>query len=149
MSYKKLVYVLNNFKINKAAHKTIHGCSHRNKIKKPFWQNQPFSKFLLSRKVAETNYFSWIEITVTAYRLKCPYSELFWSDFPAFGLNMERYKVSVRIQCECRKIRTRIITNTDTFYAVYVLELAVICKLLVFLCLVQNLKFRNSPPEVI
>ena len=39
--------------------------------------------------------------------------------FPAFGLNTERYGVSPRIQSECRKIRTRITPNTDTFYAVF------------------------------
>ena len=33
--------------------------------------------------------------------------------FPAFGLNTERYHVSLRIQSECGKIR-----NTNTFYAV-------------------------------
>ena len=38
--------------------------------------------------------------------------------FPAFGLNMRRYSVSVHIKYECREIRTRIISNTDTFYAV-------------------------------
>ena len=38
--------------------------------------------------------------------------------FPAFGLNTERYGVSVRIQSECGKIRTRKTPNTDTFYAV-------------------------------
>ena len=38
--------------------------------------------------------------------------------FPAFGLNMERYSVSLRMQSECRKIRTGITPNTDTFYAV-------------------------------
>ena len=52
-------------------------------------------------------------------RKKCPYSELFWSYFPAFGLNTERYRVSLRIQSECGKIRTRITPNTDTFHAVY------------------------------
>ena len=40
------------------------------------------------------------------------------SYFPAFGLNTERYGVSLRIQSECRKIRTRITPNTDTFHAV-------------------------------
>ena len=35
---------------------------------------------------------------------KCPYSELFWSVFSAYG-----------IQSECGKIRTRITPNTDTF----------------------------------
>ena len=43
-------------------------------------------------------------------REKCPYSELFWSAF----------SVSFRIQSECGKMRTRIIENTDTFYAVSV-----------------------------
>ena len=38
--------------------------------------------------------------------------------FPAFGLNTERYRVSLRIQSECGKIRTRITPNTDTFHAV-------------------------------
>ena len=38
--------------------------------------------------------------------------------FPAFGLNMERYEVSLHIQSECGKMRTRITLNTDTFQAV-------------------------------
>ena len=38
----------------------------------------------------------------------------------AFGLNTERYLVSLLIQSECRKIRTGITPNTDTFYAVTV-----------------------------
>ena len=38
--------------------------------------------------------------------------------FPAFRLNMERYGVSLRIQSEYGKMRTRITPNTDTFYAV-------------------------------
>ena len=40
--------------------------------------------------------------------------------FPAFVLNTERCRVSVRIQSECWKIRTRTNPNTDTFYAVKV-----------------------------
>ena len=39
--------------------------------------------------------------------------------FPAFGLNTERYEVSLRIQSKCRKIRTRITPNTDTFHAAH------------------------------
>ena len=31
----------------------------------------------------------------------------FWSYFPTFGLNTERYGVSLRIQPKCWKIRTR------------------------------------------
>ena len=42
--------------------------------------------------------------------------------FPAFGLNKERYRVSLRIQSECGKIRTRITLNTDTFYELISLE---------------------------
>ena len=46
----------------------------------------------------------------------------FWSfsgsNFPAFGLNREIYSVSLRIQSECRKIRTRKTPNTDTSHTV-------------------------------
>ena len=37
--------------------------------------------------------------------------------FRASGLNTERYGVSLHIQSECGKIRTRISPNTGTFYA--------------------------------
>ena len=37
--------------------------------------------------------------------------------FPAFGLNTERYTVSLHIHSECGKIRTRITPNTDTFHS--------------------------------
>ena len=40
--------------------------------------------------------------------------------FPAFGLNKEKYSVSLRIQSECWKIRTRKTPNTSTFHAVFV-----------------------------
>ena len=55
-------------------------------------------------------------------RRKYPYSELFWSGFfphfPAFGLNTERYSVSLRIQSECGKIRTSKTPYLDTFHVV-------------------------------
>ena len=38
--------------------------------------------------------------------------------FPTFGLNAERYGVSILIQSECGKMGTRITPNTDTFHAV-------------------------------
>ena len=41
--------------------------------------------------------------------------------FSAFGLNTERYPVSLRIHFECGKIRTRITSNTDTFCVVKVI----------------------------
>ena len=37
--------------------------------------------------------------------------------FPAFGLNTERYGVSLCIESECGKIRTRKTPNTDTYHA--------------------------------
>ena len=38
--------------------------------------------------------------------------------FPTFGLNTERYQVSLRIQFECEKLWTRKTVNTGTFHAV-------------------------------
>ena len=38
--------------------------------------------------------------------------------FPAFGLNTERYRVSLCIYSECEEIQTRITPNTDIFHAV-------------------------------
>ena len=38
--------------------------------------------------------------------------------FPTFGLNTERYGVSLCILSECGKIRTRITPNMNTFHAV-------------------------------
>ena len=43
--------------------------------------------------------------------------------FPAFGLNTERYFISLCIQSGCGKIQTRKIPNTDTFYAVSMVKL--------------------------
>ena len=37
--------------------------------------------------------------------------------FPVFELNTQRYEVSLRIQSECRKMRTRITPNTVFFHA--------------------------------
>ena len=39
--------------------------------------------------------------------------------FPSFGLNTERCSISLYIQSEWGKMRTRITPNTDTFYAVW------------------------------
>ena len=57
--------------------------------------------------------------------------------FPAFRLNTERYGVSLLIQSECGKIRTRITPNTDTFHAVVVscncpvIAITVVCVLII------------------
>ena len=53
------------------------------------------------------------------YDLNCVKNVLIWSyyspQFPAFRLNTERYPVSLHIQSESRKIRTRIAPNTDIY----------------------------------
>ena len=49
---------------------------------------------------------------------KVSISEVFFGPyFLAFGLNTERYSVSLRIPSKCEKIRTRETLNTDTFCA--------------------------------
>ena len=53
-------------------------------------------------------------------RENCSYLEFSGPHFPAFGLNMERYSVSLRIQSEFGKIRTSKTPNMDTFHEVYV-----------------------------
>ena len=62
-----------------------------------------------------------IKVLKFTLREKCPYSELFCRHFPAFGLNTERYRVSVRFQSGCGKMRARITPNMDTFYSVLVM----------------------------
>ena len=42
--------------------------------------------------------------------------------YPAFGLNTERYGVSLRIQSECKEMLTLITPNADTFDAVIVFK---------------------------
>ena len=51
---------------------------------------------------------------------KCPCSELFSGAnfFPAFGLNMETYRVSSNIHSECGVIRARPTPNANIFHAV-------------------------------
>ena len=59
---------------------------------------------------------------------------------------MERYSVSLRIQFECEEIRTRITSNTDTFYAVDILRFSLLkmkCDDVLFGIICQNL-FRGT-----
>ena len=58
--------------------------------------------------------FSFKDFCVKSVRIRS-YSGPYFS---AFELNTERYSVSLCIQSECVKMRTRITLNTDTFYAV-------------------------------
>ena len=82
-------------------------------------------KLFKNREKIRTNYEQYavkiMKILISSkptFRKKCPHSELFWSVFPTFGMNTERCRVSVRIQCECGKMRTRIAPNMDSFHAV-------------------------------
>ena len=50
-------------------------------------------------------------------REKCPYSEFFWPVFSRFGLNRERYYISLRIHSEGGKIGTKKTLNMNTFHA--------------------------------
>ena len=45
--------------------------------------------------------------------------------FPAFGLNTEKYSVSLHILSKCGKKRTGIILNADAFLAVYNVSLVI------------------------
>ena len=47
--------------------------------------------------------------------------------FPVFGLKTERHFVSLHIQSECGKMRTRKTANTDTFHAVAVILILSLC----------------------
>ena len=73
-----------------------------------------FSSFLFKSKISHY---------VKSVRIRS-YSVL---HFPAFGLNTEKCSVSLSIQSECGKIRTRITTNRN-FYAASVLKIHCITK---------------------
>ena len=86
------------------------------------WKHQKAFGFLVSPgDIKQENWLemgSWMFVTYQYVK-----SVFIWSFsgpyFPAFGLNVERYFVSLRIQTECGKIRTRKTPNTDTFHSVY------------------------------
>ena len=56
------------------------------------------------------------------FRLHCVKGLSIWSysgtHIPAFGLNTEKYRVSLRIQSKCGKMQARITPNTETFHTV-------------------------------
>ena len=49
---------------------------------------------------------------------KCPYLKFFWSLFSRIRTEYVEIRVSLPIQSEYGKIRTKKTPNTDTFYAV-------------------------------
>ena len=89
-------------------------------------------------------FFSHILISISPY---CVKNVLIWSYsgpyFPVLGLNTERYRVSLRIQSECRKMRTRATPNTDTFHAVPYCLFFCLCFILLqtILCIYRELSF--------
>ena len=62
---------------------------------------------------------SVVELSVRIRSYSGPY-------FPAYGLKTERYRVFFRIQSKYGKMRARITPNTDTFYAVQVVQLNIV-----------------------
>ena len=69
-----------------------------------------FPKYFPTSSLSESSQLSAQNLKVSV-RKKCLYSELFWSDFPVFGLKTE----SVRM----RENASRITPNTDTFCTLY------------------------------
>ena len=78
------------------------------------------SNDIYSSDVWEMSYF-WC--LITANFVHCIRSVRIWGysgpQFSAFGLNTERYSVSLCIQSKCGKMRTRTTPNTDIFQALY------------------------------
>ena len=74
--------------------------------------------FLLSQRMLFcAQQMLWVYHCVKSVRIQ----SYFGPYFPAFGLNNDRYSLSLPIQSKCGKIRTRITPNTAIFYEVYVL----------------------------
>ena len=68
--------------------------------------------------------YSWIHYDIAKDEVLCCVESVRIQSFsgphfPAFGLNRERYGVSLCVQSECGKIRTRKTPNTDTFEALF------------------------------
>ena len=65
--------------------------------------------------------------------------------FTAFGLNTERHEVSLRIQSESGKIRTRTTPNTDNFYAVFIGSRFIDCIFFAYQhCVLEKYDYDNS-----
>ena len=94
-----------------------------NDSKSSSWLSFLEEVLLILSDIAKTG-LHWINFSLFLNRpLHCKGSVPIWSDSgphsPAFGLNMERYRVSLRIQSECKKILTWITTNAGTYAVVY------------------------------
>ena len=98
----------------------LHSCYHLIMKQTVFTINLLKTLFLLTLLEFYFVYFQEPILTFrnsdTAWKLS-KYGVFSGPFFPASGLNTERYGVSLRIQSECGKIRTRITPNMDTFHA--------------------------------
>ena len=59
--------------------------------------------------------------------------------FSVFGLNTERHEVSLRIQSECGKMRTRITPNTNTFHAACLIHVQRLMKFVLYFSVIQSM----------
>ena len=66
------------------------------------------------------------------------------SYFPAFGLNMERYSISLYIQYKCGKARTRKFPNTNTFHTCKSYTWKYLSPLYWFTCFLHYAFFRKN-----
>ena len=98
---KRLTYLVKQKRFN-------HSIKQANKTSKlPKYHKVNFTLSSVSRPVSLKCH--WVKsVRIRSY--SGPY-------FPAFSVNTDRYSVSLRIQSECGKMRTRITPNTNTFYA--------------------------------
>ena len=69
--------------------------------------------------IVEKEYIFQIFANIITLSLRVCIRRFSGPNVPAFGLNTERYGVSLRIQSECGKIRTIKTANTDTSHAVF------------------------------
>ena len=75
-------------------------------------QDDTFFIYLLGLSSSSDAFLSYTKYSISlpvcrVLREKCPYWSFSVTYFPVFGLNTERYSVSLCIQSKCGKIRTK------------------------------------------
>ena len=65
-----------------------------------------------------------------ALRKKCLCLKFFWSALSRIRTEYERCRVSLRIQSDCGKMRTRITPNTNTFHSVLIMKVFLSAKVI-------------------
>ena len=107
---------------------------------KSLYDNIAQTKLSLFRQKAAGNITSKTEKNWNlSLRKKCSYSELFWSTFflhfSAFGLNTERYSVSLRIQSDWGEMREKCQWGYFPIRAVFTQWMKDDCRLFSSLCI--------------